>query len=83
MSASLYTFAEPLLVALIVLVSAVVVLRKHAPKLWTRLTGKAAAANCHDGSNKSIASSSCGSGCGSCGSTAPVSQTIKLHKARP
>ncbi|MDB5799535.1 MAG: hypothetical protein JWL63_474 [Rhodocyclales bacterium] len=73
MSAQLYTLLEPLVVALIVLVSAIAVLRKHAPKLWSRLTGRSAGvAACHD------SSSGCAS-CGSCDSPA-AEQPIHMHR---
>jgi hypothetical protein len=75
MSAELYSLLEPLVVGLIVLVAAIAVLRKQAPSLWKRLTGKSAgSAGCQDDS------SGCGS-CGSCGST-PSEQPIHIHKAQ-
>ncbi|MDB5887175.1 MAG: hypothetical protein JWM03_47 [Rhodocyclales bacterium] len=78
MSHSLYALAEPLIVALIVLVSAIVVLRKHAPKLWARFGGKAAGGACHDSDD---GDGGCGS-CGSCGSAeASREKPIHIHKA--
>ena len=81
MSTTLYTLIEPLLVALIVLVSVVTVLRKQAPRLWTRITGKAAAASCHD-DGKLAPNCGRGGACSACGSSNAGKQTITLHKAR-
>jgi hypothetical protein len=77
MSHTLYAFLEPVVVALIVIVSALAVLRSQAPAAWKWLTGRAPrSAGCHDND------SSCGSGCGGCGSASTPSgeQTIHLHK---
>jgi hypothetical protein len=76
MSHALYASLEPLIVALIVIVSALAVLRRHLPAAWKWLTGRAAAsASCHD-------SNDCGSACGGCGSasTPGGEQAIRLHK---
>lgn len=78
MNHDLYSLLEPLIVALIVLVSAVVIVRKHAPRLWTRLTGRAGASSCHD-SGSSDGASACGTGCGGCGSSAKE-QPIQVHR---
>ncbi len=77
MSTDLYSLLEPLVVGLIVLVAAIAVLRKQAPGLWKRLTGKSAASSgCHDDS------SGCGS-CGSCGSAPVNSRSISTkHNAK-
>jgi len=81
MNHELYSLLEPLIVALIVLVSAVVIVRKHAPKLWTRLTGRAASSSCHD-SGTSSGAGACSTGCGGCGSsTKSAEHPVHIHKA--
>lgn len=62
---SLYAHAEPVIVALIVALSAVAVLRKQAPVLWRRISGQRGRASACGTSD--TASSACGSGCGGCG----------------
>jgi hypothetical protein len=70
----LYASLEPLIVALIVLLCALAVVRSQAPRLWSRITGRAPrSASCHDSSSGSKAD--CSSGCGSCSSNTPAQET--------
>ncbi|GAB4063108.1 DUF6587 family protein [Uliginosibacterium sediminicola] len=66
---SLYATLEPLIVGAAVIACALVVLRKQAPRLWLKLSGRSAAAAC----------GSCGSGCGNC-SSGPTQSTVHLHR---
>lgn len=78
MSPQLYAFLEPVIVTLIVLVSVASVIRKHAPKLWTRLTGKqGGGAACHDDS-----SAACGSACGACSKRETATEhRVQIHRS--
>lgn len=81
MSHAAYASLEPFIVGLIVILCALVVLRRQAPRLWTRLTGNAPrAAGCHDAGEKTA----CSSGCGSCGSAsqAHAEQPVRLHRTQ-
>jgi hypothetical protein len=84
MNPQLYAVLEPLIVGLAVLFAAMVVLRKQAPTLWTRITGMRAGTSCHDSGDRAKGGS-CSSGCGNCGqATAPATQkTVHVHPRQP
>ncbi|MEC5385571.1 hypothetical protein VVD49_07535 [Uliginosibacterium sp. H3] len=80
MSPQLYAALEPLIVGLIVLLAALAALRKLAPTLWQRLTGKSAGSSCHDNGN-SKKTDGCNSGCGHCDKASPAAtqQSVRIH----